>query len=181
MMPPRLSSPKADPVLGRAALMVDPAALAGCLKSLAHALRTPLGVVSGAVTKLGSDLAGQMSDEDRLLVTLAERSLDRLGRIADTVSLAPALDSGTLELRVWPVNLVEVLRAATAAAAALEPRREVDVAVELPADPVPDPRRRGPAGARRLRALDQRGTPRAPEGAPQRRARRPYGARGHRG
>jgi hypothetical protein len=65
----------------------------GCLQSLAYALRTPLGVVSGAVSKLGSDLAGHMSDDDRLLVTLAERSLQRLGRIADTVSLAAASSS----------------------------------------------------------------------------------------
>jgi signal transduction histidine kinase len=78
-----------------------------------------------------------MSDDDRLLVTLAERSLQRLDRIADTVSLAAALDSRTLELRLWPVNLVEILRAAAAVAAALEPRREVEVAFDLPADPCP--------------------------------------------
>ncbi len=117
--------------------MVDAAALADFLASLAHALRTPLGVVSGAVTELRADLVAQMSEEDRLLVTLADRGLRRLGHIADTVSLAAALDSGTLELCLWPVDLVELLRGAAAASAAIEPRREVEVACDLPSEQCP--------------------------------------------
>lgn len=114
---------------------VDPAALSECLASLGHDLRSPLGVVSETLAELRSDFAAQLTDEHRLLVTLAERGLRRIGRIADTVTLVAALDSGSFSLRRHPVDLVELVRAATATALALEPRREVTLTSELPEAP----------------------------------------------
>jgi len=108
------------------------AAIASFFASLAHDLRSPLGVVSEALSELRADFAGQLTDEHRLLVTLAERGLLRLGRIADTVSLTSALETGTLELRRHRLDLIELLRAAAGTAATLEPRREVQLGCELP-------------------------------------------------
>lgn len=124
---------------------LDPVALAAFLSSLAHDLRTPLGVVSEALTELRTDLASALTDEHRLLVTLADRGLRRLGRIADTVSLVAALDSGHFELSRRSVDLVELMRAATVAATAIEPRREVELVCELPGGPA-----RGMADEERL-------------------------------
>src|SRR5579862_8030751 len=102
----------------------DEAALPAFLASLAHDLRSNLGVVTEVVTELGSDLAAELTDEQRLLLTLADRSLRRLRRIADLASLASELGSGSLTLHPAPVDLAGLLRGAAAFAAALEPRRE---------------------------------------------------------
>jgi signal transduction histidine kinase len=110
----------------------DPAALSEFFGSLAHDLRSPLGVVSEALAELKSEFAANLTDEHRLLVNLADRGVRRLGRIADTVSLLAALDSGTFEIRPRPAELFELLRESIAAASAIEPRREVAVVVDLP-------------------------------------------------
>jgi signal transduction histidine kinase len=105
------------------------------LSSLAHALRSPLGIVREALGSLRSDFEAGMTDEHRMLGTLADRGLGRLGRLADTLSLLAALEAGGFELARTPVDLVELLRAAVASAVALEPRREVAFACELPGEP----------------------------------------------
>ena len=110
----------------------DAAALAEFFGSLAHDLRSPLGVVSEALAELKSEFAAGLTDEHRLLVNLADRGVRRLGRIADTVSLLAALDSGTFEVRPRPIDLFELLREAVTAASAIEPRREVTVSCEVP-------------------------------------------------
>jgi signal transduction histidine kinase len=113
----------------------DAAALAEFFGSLAHDLRSPLGVVSEALAELRTEFAASFTDEHRLLVNLADRGVRRLGRIADTVSLLAALDSGTFEIRPRPIDLFEILREAMATASAIEPRREVAVVSEVPEGP----------------------------------------------
>lgn len=110
----------------------DQAALAEFFGSLAHDLRSPLGVVSEALAELKSEFAAGLTDEHRLLVNLADRGVRRLGRIADTVNLLAALDSGGFEIRPRSLDLFELLREGVAAASAIEPRREVAVVVEIP-------------------------------------------------
>jgi signal transduction histidine kinase len=105
--------------------------------SLGHDLRSQIGVVTEVLSELGADLDVHLTDEHRLLLTLANRSLRRVRRIADMVSLASTLDSGSFQLRRCSVDLVAVLRGGAALAAALEPRREVELACDLPAGPCP--------------------------------------------
>ena len=115
----------------------DPIALAELLRRLAHDLRSPLGVVTEALAAIRTDLAAELTDEHRLLGALADRGLGRLGHLADTISLAAALESGSFALRRAPLDLVALVRAAAAAAVVLEPRREVTLTCELPDGPCP--------------------------------------------
>ena len=119
--------------------VTDPALVARTefLGSLAHDMRSPLGVVSQALAELRSDFAGQLTDEHRLLISLADRGLGRLGRIAEMITLAASLDAGTLELRRQPIDLGGLVRAAADAASSIETRRGVELACELPAEPCP--------------------------------------------
>ena len=114
----------------------DPTALADFFGSLAHDLRSPLGVVTEALSELRTDFASGLTDEHRLLGTLADRGIRRLGRIADTMSLLAALESGTFELRTRPIDLIELVREAVASASAVEPRREVELVCDLPPGPL---------------------------------------------
>ncbi|MEO7329740.1 MAG: HAMP domain-containing sensor histidine kinase, partial [Minicystis sp.] len=110
----------------------DAAALASFFASVAHDLRSPLGVVSEALSELRTAFTNQLTDEHRLLGNLADRGLLRLHRIAETLSLTASLEAGTMELRRLPLDLVALLRAATASATAIEPRREVALVCDLP-------------------------------------------------
>ena len=113
----------------------DAAALSEFFGSLAHDLRSPLGVVSEALSELKTELAAGLTDEHRLLVSLADRGVRRLGRIADTMSLLAVIDSDTFEVRPRQFDLFELVREAVASASAIEPRREVTVVCELPEGP----------------------------------------------
>lgn len=115
----------------------DPGALAEFLGSLAHDLRSPLGVVTEALSELQADFAAGLTDEHRLLGTLADRGIRRLGRIADTMSLLAALESGSFEIRTRALDFIELVREAVASASAVEPRREVELVCDLPSAPVP--------------------------------------------
>lgn len=129
------SSPRGGP---------DAAALSEFFGSLAHDLRSPLGVVSEALAELRSEFAAGLNDEHRLLLNLADRGIRRLARISDTMSVLAALDSGTFEARRRAIDLFDLLRESVAAASAIEPRREVTVSCELPEGPCPafaDPER----------------------------------------
>jgi signal transduction histidine kinase len=112
-----------------------PAAPPEFFACLGHDLRSQIGVVNEVLSELGADLAIQLTDEQRLLLTLAGRSLRRIRRIADMVSLASTLDSGSFQLQRRSVDLVAVLRGAAAVAALSEPRREVELSCDLPAGP----------------------------------------------
>jgi signal transduction histidine kinase len=114
----------------------DQAALTEFFGSLAHDLRSPLGVVTQALGELQADFAASLTDEHRLLLNLADRGVRRLGRIADTVSLLSALESGSFDLKAMqPVDLFELVRDSVTAASAIEPRREVEVTCEIPEGP----------------------------------------------
>jgi two-component system OmpR family sensor kinase len=110
----------------------DHVELAAFLSSLAHDLRSPLGVVSEVIGELGTDFASQLSDEHRLLVKLASRGVVRLGRIADALSLLAALEGDQLDLRRQSVDLTRLVRGAADRALAVETRRDVDLVCELP-------------------------------------------------
>lgn len=132
---PATSSPRKGP---------DAVALSEFFGSLAHDLRSPLGVVSEALSELRSEFAAGLTDEHRMLLSLADRGVRRLARIADTMSVLAALDSGTFEVRRRAIDLFDLVRESVAAASAIEPRREVTVACELPEGPCPalaDPER----------------------------------------
>ncbi len=111
------------------------AALAELCTSLAHDLRTPLGVVSQVLAELGADFDAQLTAEHRVLSRLAGRGLLRLGRMADKLDLLAALESDDFSLQCGPVDLVALVRDAVAGAVAIEPRREVSVVCELPEGP----------------------------------------------
>ncbi len=110
---------------------LDPA-VAELFSSLAHDLRSPIGVVSETIAQLGADFSGQLGDEHRVLIGLAERSVRRLTRIAESLSLMVALDAATADLRRSSVDLCDVARKAMDTAAGIETRREVKMVHELP-------------------------------------------------
>ncbi|APR85466.1 Putative two-component sensor kinase [Minicystis rosea] len=111
--------------------------VADFLGSLGHDLRSPLGVVAQALAEIRADFEVAFSDEQRLLLSLADRGLVRLGRISEMVTLAAALESGSFSLQRSAIDFSHVARAAVAAASAVEPRREVQVSSVIPDVPCP--------------------------------------------
>jgi two-component system OmpR family sensor kinase len=105
------------------------------LSRIAHDLRSPLGVTSGAIqeleTRLGPDLAKEHAD----LFGMAQRSLKKLARMADRLNMIAQLERATLEIVRSPTDLVDVARTAIKHALAVDARSAVTVRSELPDTP----------------------------------------------
>lgn len=103
--------------------------LADFMAGLAHDLRSPLGILAEALRDIRGNAA--LTDEQRLLLTLADRAMARLGGIAETVGLTATLEAGQLEVKREAINLHDVLAKAITSATSIEPRRDVQVTSDL--------------------------------------------------
>jgi signal transduction histidine kinase len=93
-------------------------------RRVAHAIRTPMGVVGGVLDQL-RDGANASLDRTRLL-ELAERGLAQIGRLADRLGLLAAVERG-LEPRKQPTELRALVETAIADIARARRRRGVEV------------------------------------------------------
>jgi signal transduction histidine kinase len=95
-------------------------------RRVAHAIRTPMGVVSGVLDQLRD---GPNANLDRpRLIELAERGLAQIGRLADRLGTLGAIERG-LEPRTQPTSLRALVEAALADVARTRRRRGVEVAI----------------------------------------------------
>ncbi len=92
-------------------------------RRVAHAIRTPMGVVGGALDQLRD--GNSPVDRGRLL-ELADRGLAQIGRLADRLGLLGAIERG-LEPRPVPNAMRPVVEAAIAEVGRARRRRGVEV------------------------------------------------------
>lgn len=96
-------------------------------RRVAHAIRTPMGVVGGVLDQL-RDGANPNIDRTRLL-ELAERGLAQIGRLADRLGMFGAIERG-LDPRKQPTELRALVETAVADVARTRRRRGIDVVIE---------------------------------------------------
>ncbi|MBC8068118.1 MAG: HAMP domain-containing histidine kinase [Deltaproteobacteria bacterium] len=93
-------------------------------RRVAHAIRTPMGVVGGVLEQL-RDSANPALDRSRLL-ELGERGLAQIARIADRLGLLAAIERG-LEPRRVGTDLGQIVEAAISDIAKARRRKGVEV------------------------------------------------------
>jgi signal transduction histidine kinase len=74
-------------------MMLDEAR-AELLRRLAHDLRSPLNVLDGALQELGAPPLPEQDEEKQRVLALAQRSLNRLHRLTERLTLAGRIDQG---------------------------------------------------------------------------------------
>lgn len=97
------------------------------LGALAHAIRSPLSVASGAL----EELAAAPDDQGELLVEIARRNLRRLDALADALNRVADLESGAVAARLSACELGPLLRQAVSTAEQPRRRDRVEVMLEL--------------------------------------------------
>ena len=80
------------------------------LRLVAHDIRAPLGVISGAVAEIAHPTVGELNDEQKMLLSLVKRSCDRLSRLATNLSFVSRVQSGTLVVRKAPLDAGSLLQ-----------------------------------------------------------------------
>lgn len=107
----------------------------GFLERLAHELRGPAGVIQGALDELASAL-GEDAQKYEAVFAMARRGVRRITRNADRLQQTGFLERGDLRLQREPCNLSELLARCVEDARILENRRQIEVDVRLPSQPL---------------------------------------------
>lgn len=102
------------------------------LARLAHDIRSPLGLLSGALEEIRGDLAAQLDDGHERLLSLADRGLARLDRMAKTLSTVAQIEGHTLHLHREPCDLARLVRDVVESVEREDPRRGLTIDIDLP-------------------------------------------------
>lgn len=101
------------------------------LSRLAHDIRSPLGLLSGALEELRADLSDQLDDSHKRMLDLAERGLVRLQRMATVLQTAGELERGYIELDPAERDVTKLIRASVEDLEGSDPRRSVEVDLDM--------------------------------------------------
>ncbi len=75
-----------------------------------HELRTPLSVIMGAIRLVLDEIPGEIVEEQREVLSLAMDSIQRLGRIVDSLLSISKIESGRLELQKAIINICDLIK-----------------------------------------------------------------------
>jgi len=100
------------------------------LSRIAHDIRSPTGVASGALHELETAL-GPAADEQRVWLTMIRRGMKRLLRLADRLSMAAELEAHPIELAASRADLGVLVTQAIEAAKFVQSRSAVTIDAEL--------------------------------------------------
>ena len=75
------------------------------IATVSHELRTPLTSIHGYLDLLVEGEAGELTDEQRRFLSIAERNTDRLQRLVEDLLLVSELDAGKLKLELGSLDL----------------------------------------------------------------------------
>jgi signal transduction histidine kinase len=79
------------------------------ISTVSHELRSPLTSISGSLSLLLNNKAGELEDRQKHMVEIAARNSDRLLRIVNDILDLAKLEAGKLEIRHGAHNLISLL------------------------------------------------------------------------
>jgi PAS domain S-box-containing protein len=106
------------------------------LSMVAHDIRAPLGVIVGAVNELSQTDVGDMNSEQKFLLTLVRRSVERLTRLASNLVFLGRMESGRVELKKRRTDLRPLVRGVADEIQRIDAGTNIELGVNLPDEPV---------------------------------------------
>ena len=79
------------------------------ISTVSHELRTPLSVVKAAVANLRDGIVGEMSPDQKKVIAMTSRNIDRLGRIINDLLDLSRLESGKARINLHSVQEVSLI------------------------------------------------------------------------
>lgn len=127
------TKPVTEPIVD----LLDPLARAlderdAMLRLVAHDIRAPLGVISGAIAEIAHPTVGELNDEQKMLLSLVKRSCDRLSRLATNLSFVSRVQSGSLAIRKVPLDAGALLQHAVKTFRETDDVGSTNLSVEAP-------------------------------------------------
>jgi signal transduction histidine kinase len=99
-----------------------------------HDLRSPLTVISGVISFFTSGRLGELSPEQKNMVSMMERNTQSLIELVNDLLDASKLESGTIRLEIASIDLRGVLDELRETMEPLAKEKEIELVETLPAD-----------------------------------------------
>ena len=101
--------------------------------NISHEFRTPLTLIKGPIEQL---LAGELRGNEHAQYQLIRRHCSRLLQLVNQLLDLSKIESGQMKLRAWEFELGELARNMVAAFESTAKRREMNLTVDSPAEPI---------------------------------------------
>jgi len=106
------------------------------LSMVAHDIRAPLGVIVGAINELSHQDVGTLNDEQRFLLTLVRRSVERLTRLASNLVFLGRMESGRVELKKRRADVRAPVRTVAEDIRRVDAGANIEIVVDVPDAPI---------------------------------------------
>ena len=103
------------------------------VSTVSHELRTPLTSIRGSLSLLASSAMGNLPEEAREIIEIAERNTVRLITLINDILDLERLDSGKIEMRFDRVTAATIVERAAEAVAAFAAQQHIRIEVEMAA------------------------------------------------
>ncbi len=99
--------------------------------TVSHELRTPLAAVKESIALVLDAVAGPVSDEQRELLDMAKRNVDRLSRLINDILDFQKLESGKVVFNMEPNDMNETVKEAAGTMAQLASDKGLDLVIDI--------------------------------------------------
>lgn len=102
------------------------------VSTASHELRTPLTIIMGAIRLVLDEIPGKIVEEQRVVLATAMKSVERLGRIVDSLLNISKIESGKLDLHKNVVNICEIVKDMVCNCTSLSREKGIRLDYEIP-------------------------------------------------
>ncbi len=102
--------------------------------TVSHELRTPMTSIKGSLGLVLGGIGGQLPDEVRDLLTIAQHNTDRLIRLINDILDISRIEAGKMEIKKAPLSVRDAVHRAVRELRGYAEQRRIRVAAEVPAD-----------------------------------------------
>jgi|GEM_PF-1486976 len=101
-----------------------------------HELRSPLTIISGAVKLLSDEIPGKIVSEQKEMLDMAAKNLNRLARIVDSLLNISKIESGKVELYRTDADISQIIAETVSEYGLQAEKKHINLSCQLPAHPV---------------------------------------------
>jgi len=106
------------------------------ISMVSHELRTPLASMKASVEMLIDEIDGPVNKEQKETLTIAQKNIDRLGKLIGNVLDFTKLEAGKMPMNFAPTNLVKLVEEVYATMKPAILNQNIQFIKDLPAEPV---------------------------------------------
>ena len=106
------------------------------VSTMSHELRTPLTAIKGSIDMMQSGKLGELPDQAKLAVGLAQKNSDRLLNLISEILDLQSVEANAMQFNIDDIDVLDAIRDAVSQIRPYSSRLDVEIHTELPCEPI---------------------------------------------